>query len=562
MESTQKLKQEIKQAAEEYLAKGEVVTLPFSGYEDYLTSGNRLLYERAYFERRRQLAVMALAVYTGNRSEESLCFLEQIIWEVCNEYTWALPAHLTLSKDLFDESAPFCIDLFAAETGQTLAEIIELIGSTLSPVVVQRVQTEIERRIFQPFEAHEWAWEKKENNWSAVIAGCIGMTALSSLPPESSRLQRIIERLDISMASYLRGFGEDGACVEGVGYWSYGFGYFIYYAERLAEVLNDSRYLQLPKVKAIASFPYFTMSNERQYVPFSDYSRPAIPSGLVSFCKDYFNILTPMIQEASPLDFDHCYRFAPLFRNLIWTKPSDSTEQRLAVNHYFADAQWLLIKDTNPDFFFAAKGGSNEESHNHIDIGHFVLGNEKTLFLTDLGAGEYTRDYFVEEKRYNYFPTAAASHHLPVINGKEQQPGAVAAREVFAEMNTGNSEFFLDLQETYSDNAELKHFKRSFQIDGCQRTLILKDHFDFETEMNHVVENFVTAIPPVISGTEVLLEAGGQCCRLELVTETISVFEKVYKDHEGNEQTVYQIQSSYDIGQNADLVLTFRLEEK
>ncbi|MDY4307971.1 hypothetical protein SNF32_14980 [Enterococcus mundtii] len=46
---------------------------------------------------------------------------------------------------------------------------------------------------------------------------------------------------------------------------------------------------------------------------------------------------------------------------------------------------------------FAAKGGRNDESHNHIDIGHFVFGTREDLFLTDLGAGEYTKDYFDEK---------------------------------------------------------------------------------------------------------------------------------------------------------------------
>ena len=54
--------------------------------------------------------------------------------------------------------------------------------------------------------------------------------------------------------------------------------------------------------------------------------------------------------------------------------------------------------------------GSNQESHNHLDVGHFVLGTTEELFLTDLGAGEYTKEYFDENTRYHYFPAAAISH--------------------------------------------------------------------------------------------------------------------------------------------------------
>ncbi|WP_086347718.1 heparinase II/III domain-containing protein [Candidatus Enterococcus clewellii] len=561
MIGTQKLKQEIKQAAQEYLLEQQVVSLPVSGYEDYLKSGDRLTFEQAYFSRRRQLAVMALAVYCEECSAETLQLLEQIIWEICNEYTWALPAHLSIENGAFDETATTCIDLFAAETGQTLSEIISLVGSQLSPFVIQRVQTEIEKRIVHPFEAQKWAWEEKENNWSAVIAGCIGMTALSMMPLESVRLQKIVKRLNVSMESYLRGFGEDGVCVEGVDYWGYGFGYFIYYAERLAVLLNDEYYLKLPKVKAIATFPAFMSINEQDYVSFSDYAKPELPSGLLSFCSECFDVATPRVQEANGLEFDHCYRFAPLLRNLQWTKEITSAEQERSVTHYFPDAQWLVVREEESRFFFAAKGGTNEESHNHIDVGHFIFGDQKTLFLTDLGAGEYTRDYFSEEKRYSYFPTAAASHHLPIINGKEQQPGAVGAKHVRLNQHQERMVLEMTLQDTYSENEELTNFERSFEIDRYQKTVRLSDRFSFETEKNRVIENFVTAETPLVRGTQVILESEEQQCLLELGTTDIQVLKKEYNDHDGKEQLVYQIQAGYTLEREGEISITLSLNE-
>lgn len=561
MIGTQKLKQEIKQAEQEYLLEQQVVSLPVSGYEDYLKSGDRLNFEQAYFSRRRQLAVMALAVYCEECSAETLQLLEQIIWEICNEYTWALPAHLSIENGSFDGTATTCIDLFAAETGQTLSEIISLVGSQLSPFVIQRVQTEIEKRIIHPFEAQKWAWEEKENNWSAVIAGCIGMTALSMMPSESPRLQKIVKRLNVSMESYLRGFGEDGVCVEGVDYWGYGFGYFIYYAERLAVLLNDEYYLKLPKVKAIAAFPAFMSINEQDYVSFSDYAKPELPSGLLSFCNDYFDVATPVVQEANGLEFDHCYRFAPLLRNMQWTKEIAPTEQERSVTSYFPDAQWLVVKEEESRFFFAAKGGTNEESHNHIDVGHFIFGDQKTLFLTDLGAGEYTRDYFSEEKRYSYFPTAAASHHLPIINSKEQQPGAVGAKHVRLNQHQERMVLEMTLQDTYSENEELTNFDRSFEIDRYQKTVRLSDRFSFETEKNRVIENFVTAETPLVRGTQVILESEEQQCLLELGTTDIQVLKKEYNDHDGKEQLVYQIQAGYTLEREGEISITLSLNE-
>lgn len=556
----QSLIKEIQSAAEEYLQKSDIVPLPVSGYTEYLKSGNRLIFEQAYFERRRQLAVMALAVYLDSKEEsgDTLHLLEQIIWEICNEYTWALPAHLEEKARAFEDSAPQCIDLFAAETGQTLSEIYTLVGSRLSPLIVQRIHHEIERRIFLPLENRSWEWERKENNWSAVIAGCIGMTALSLLREDDPRLRHMIDRLDFAMQSYLRGFGEDGACVEGVGYWGYGFGYYIYYAEQLADYLKDDRYLTIPKVKAIASFPFLTQIDD-QYVPFSDYSQSQLASGLINFCAAYFGTPEPMLAGVSPLDFDHCYRFAQLSRNLRWSKKASLNSAKDTVHHYFPDVQWVIIKEQKPPFFFAAKGGSNEESHNHLDVGHFVFGDRKTLFLTDLGAGEYTRDYFIEKERYNYFPTSAASHHLPVINGREQQSGAVAAENVSWQQGDRTTDFIMDLQATYSENAELRLFQRSFHVDGLQRKLMLTDHFVFDEVTNHVTERFVTMLKPLVTDENVLLRKDHQACELDLGTKDIQILEKNYIDHFGVEQKAYCIQAEYEVGQKADLRINIRL---
>ncbi|MFR6332585.1 MAG: hypothetical protein ACLUOI_29915 [Eisenbergiella sp.] len=69
----------------------------------------------------------------------------------------------------------------------------------------------------------------------------------------------------------------------------------------------------------------------------------------------------------------------------------------------------------------AAKGGNNGESHNHNDVKLPASGGDEML-LTDLGAGEYTRDYF-SEKRYEILCNHSFGHSVPVIDGKGQKEG-------------------------------------------------------------------------------------------------------------------------------------------
>lgn len=73
------------------------------------------------------------------------------------------------------------VDLFAAETGQTLANIIHLNKNYLKPEVVQRVKDMVKYRLLDSYmevPAGGWRWEHFYNNWVAVCASCVGSAAL------------------------------------------------------------------------------------------------------------------------------------------------------------------------------------------------------------------------------------------------------------------------------------------------------------------------------------------------------------------------------------------------
>src|SRR5690606_39665769 len=58
--------------------------------------------------------------------------------------------------------------------------------------------------------------------------------------------------------------------------------------------------------------------------------------------------------------------------------------------------EFLYLKDANT--FFAAKGGYNNESHNHNDIGSFILYKEGKPLFIDAGVGTYTKKTFSNER--------------------------------------------------------------------------------------------------------------------------------------------------------------------
>ena len=80
--------------------------------------------------------------------KEDIQKLEEVIREICAEECWALPAHVRRKEN---PNWRGVIDLFASETGQTLAHIITLLKDELSEDVIALAQNEVKARILKPF---------------------------------------------------------------------------------------------------------------------------------------------------------------------------------------------------------------------------------------------------------------------------------------------------------------------------------------------------------------------------------------------------------------------------
>lgn len=261
--------------------KEPMPSLSFRLYRQFSDTGERKAYEEAYFDRRGRLAAVAMLALDTARLD-ALQALEEMLWDVCGEYTWCLPAHLGTGEV---NQVKGNIDLFAAETVHMLAEIVTIHAERLDRLVIERIRSEAERRIFIPLyrEQRKFHWQTADHNWSAVCGGCCGMAALL-LHEDESTLQESISHTVSCMNAFLSGYGEDGGCAEGIGYWVYGFGYFTYYAEMLREYSEgELDLLTGSKITAIAAFPLRVHLSGGTYVNYSDSAeQEEIPSGLLS----------------------------------------------------------------------------------------------------------------------------------------------------------------------------------------------------------------------------------------------------------------------------------------
>lgn len=520
------LRRQLDTARRAALEGSEINSLPYSDFRIFYKSGSRSEYEDKYFAHRRILCAQAVRAAAG---DDCIKELQDALWAVMDEFTWALPAHIPP-----ETSAPACaciIDLFAAETAFTLAEILYIFGERLEEQVRERIEYEVRRRVLLPYlSGAKNVWDERENNWAAVCAGSVGAAFLYLGADEE--IKKVLPRIKNTLSCYLKGFQADGACVEGINYWIYGFGYFTYFAELLYRYTNGKENLfDNPKVEAIAMFGQRVRLSNNKTVTFSDSGDMFIQrSGLSYFlAKRFEDVFVPDDSSALGFDGDACYRFAHIIRDFAWR---DTEYVKKSTNEsgfeYFEDAAWYIKK--TPLWEFAAKAGRNNESHNHNDIGSFMININGDPVITDPGKGEYTADYFTE-RRYMSFAPSAAAHSVPVINGRLQ----CAGDEFFGKiLNADRDCLVIDFTNSYDDKT-LKKLVRRFEFSDGE--IKMRDEFEFCEKPTEITEHFVSAILPCVSDGKIIIGNLILKCDMELYGCEIS--EKTFSLGHHKEKTVY-----------------------
>jgi hypothetical protein len=518
------LLEDLAQKYENY-CHGPIQALPFSEYELYYTTGSRKEYERKYFARRARLNTFAL-LWLIYRKPDYLEGLEDIIWAICDEVSWEVPAHLP--NDYAESGEKLA--LFSCETGFALSEILYLMGDSLHPIVRDRAEEEIKRRIIDVYLQYPQHWEEKTMNWSAVCAGSVGAAFLYRSPEQ---MGVVLPRILHSMDCFLSGFGEDGACREGLGYWSYGFGFFVYFAD-LLKTFTDSKIdlFQQEIVRKVAGFQHKVFLQGNTVVSFSDGSLTSkCIFGLTNYLQKRFpeDVYMPDVEGIYD---DDCFRWAAFLRNFIWLDPKEMNQHEQGLSsYYFPQAQWKIIKGSK--LSFAAKGGNNDEPHNHNDIGSFIIAYRGRQVFCDLGAGEYTKDYFQWDARYGYLVNSSRGHSVPIINGQYQKTGVKYAATVLEK--TENT-FELELSGAY-DLPELKSLMRKFEFEDEKITIT--DRYKFLSKPKSVIHRLICVEPPVLEENRVLVDG------LEVAFDpkklSCLISKETYKDHEAKDATCYEI---------------------
>jgi len=430
----------------------EIPETTYTLYRGFRMSGERQPYEKPYFDKRGLLTREVLAAWLG-QDDSRMGRINDLIWSICEETTWVLPAH--------EHDASY-IDLFAAETGVELAHVLFVLGDRLPKEVRERVRAEIRRRIFEPYLEHgtQYSWGSGRNNWTGVCAGSIGQTFLmleDDPARQAQALSLVLEQLERFIHN---AFEEDGGCLEGMSYWNYGLIHYVAFAEMLRERTRGAMdLLAQDKIKAIARYPLAVYLGKDTYASFSDAHEH---SSVEPFLAARLAERTGAVGLRGLVGGATGWRLSSVLRNLLWR--NGKTDAAPPLEDVFLPKSGIarLVGETSGrTLAVVIKAGHNGEPHNHNDIGSFVLAVDGTVYLCDPGAGLYSAAYF-SSKRYENIFANSYGHSVPRIGGTLQAPG----RE------------HCGVMEKSGDQTVCIGFEKAYAVDGLNkatRTISLHD---------------------------------------------------------------------------------------
>jgi hypothetical protein len=508
-------------------------SLPATLFLQYARIGNRRNYEIPHFDRRAALGALVLGECVENQGR----FLDDIvngIWAICEESFWGVPAHCYMQRGghtLPDTAEPI-VDLFAAETAALLAWTHYLLGERLdavSPMVRPRLAREIDQRLLTPCLKRDDFWwmgfvprpdGRRVNNWNPWI--CSNWLACALLmEPDEERRQVSVFKAMRALDNFIDPYPRDGGCDEGPSYWGRAGASLFDCLELLYSATDGGIDLyREPLIQEIGRFIHRVHIEGDYYINFADAPALVYPDALLVYRYGLRIGDGPMMalgawlaerqgvrmggseESAEAKTSAQRKRNVPisLGRKLpalfsLHLLPDGETIPPLPRDVWLPEIEVMVARDregSSAGLFVAAKGGNNDESHNHNDIGSFVIYEDGKPVIVDAGVETYTAKTF-SERRYEIWTMQSAYHSLlPTLDGVQQAPGPnFKARAVQHQADEVQARLTLDIAPAYPPAAHVARWVRSVTLQRCQGVEI-RDEYQLQQPAKEITLTLVT----------------------------------------------------------------------
>jgi hypothetical protein len=529
-------------------------------YAEYARTGERAAYEAPYHRRRQAIATLLLAEGFENRGRFVGTLLEGL-QRILEEPTWVLPAH-------HNE----VIDIFSAETANLLAWTLYVLEPDSAAA---RLRPEIDRalreRLIDPYLGRTDFWwmgngSQRVGNWTTwCTSNCIGVVLLAERAPD--RRWRALEKACRSLDLFLEASGEDGGCDEGPTYWNFAAGCLFDSLEMLHQASGGAfDVFAHPAIERLGQYICKVHVHDLHFVNFAD-SPPEVPVDAALVYRFGKRIGDPQMQALGA----HLYRLLEQRepeKNLrlktsralatladesaLRSLPAPSRARRQA---YLAKLQVMVAREQEQPgsgLLLAAKGGRNDEGHNHNDVGNVVIYHDGRPVIIDAGMKQYTRDSF-SQRRYEIWAMRSDYHNVPLVNGFAQEHGPqFAARDARFLEERSSVGFVADIAGAYPAAAGLTLWERRVTLSRDDGQIRIEESYVFDRRENSFELRYMSCCRPSYDGEWVRFEIGpGRFLALEVAPAPGRVTLHAFALHDRNMvhawgKTLYQVRLLFD----------------
>ncbi len=516
------------QLAEQY-SQQAYAPIPDSIFAQFKSTGNRVNYEALSFAERRHLACVVMAEvleHKGRYIPDIVAGLRHFI----SQKWWGIPAHYPVDRP--DEKRQV-VDLFNAESASLMAWTIYMLDDELSradSTVCRDMRAEIDRRMLTPSLGRN-GWKTVTSNWNPWICSnwltCILMCETDRVR-QIKAIGQVLKSLDIFYDAY----PEDGGCDEGVMYWDRAAASLYECVQLLSLATNGKVSLaKETKFRNMAAYVWKMYIGNGYFVNFADATpRTTINDNIaLPFARYVGDDTLADLTRRRWLEKDGrrpseaaiwlaSGNYPPLGRQLLMMYGGGKTEQiqaQVDVQNtsaspvYMPQLQVFAATTGNGSLYVASKGGHNGESHNHNDVGNFILYAGGKPQVVDIGVGTYTQQTF-SNRRYELFNCRSAYHNVPLINGVEQHDGSkFKALDTEVLKKNSSAVFSLDIAGAYPDEACVKSWRRKIALD--KSAVRVEEQYELSAYKQPTQLVFVVSGKPQIQGNGkiVLADADG-----------------------------------------------------
>ena len=297
-----------------------------------------------------------------------------------------------------------------------------------------------------------------------------------------------IELAERSIRGFLAGYTEDGLCLEGASYWSYGFGQYMRLALWTRRATGSFLSLVTPFSKKAYLSSYGSLYSDAGGPSYGD-CNAGLPSKVQHLGSliwpefDRFDVRHAGFLSAGLADFVLRY---DEFRapKAFLAKKQKSFAYPLR-SWYPAEIGQLVCRPRAEDagahaLYAAIQGGHNDRPHGHHDIGSYCIAVGGKEVMGDPGNCKYGLDTF-GPKRFDNPMRNSFGHPVPRVDGHLQSKGAVSRAKVVRTAFSDDRDFgAYDMKGAYREATNVTALTRSLEYRRAENRVVVTDKVAFD----------------------------------------------------------------------------------